>query len=176
MLRREKLVALAVASILAGPAIGASQVATPMMIGRWEGEGNIVVDWTKQRALAVNIVIFADDKVTGTVGDATLVNGRLLRNRGWLSAMMQWKTDYIIEATLDGPIIRAENIERATVYMPLNWRDGRLEGGINTSGSKSGGSENAVLTAKVILHRAPDMIICNGASSRACRDPFPDED
>ena len=108
MLKREKLVALAVASILAVPAIGASQVATPMMVGRWEGEGNIVVDWTKQRTLAVNIVIFADDKVTGTVGDATLVNGRLLRNRGWLSAMMHWKTDYIIEATLEGPIIRAE--------------------------------------------------------------------
>ena len=173
MLKREKLVALAVASILAVPAIGASQVATPMMVGRWEGEGNIVVDWTKQRTLAVNIVIFADDKVTGTVGDATLVNGRLLRNRGWLSAMMHWKTDYIIEATLEGPIIRAENIERANVYMPLNWRDGRLEGGINTSGSKSGGTEDAVLAAKVILHRAPEMIICDAGSPRCVPRAFP---
>jgi hypothetical protein len=173
MLKREKLVALAVASILAVPAIGASQVATPMMVGRWEGEGNIVVDWTKQRTIAVNIVIFADDKVTGTVGDATLVNGRLLRNRGWLSSMMHWKTDYIIEATLEGPIIRAENIERANVYMPLNWRDGRLEGGINTSGAKSGGTERAVLTAKVMLHRAPEMIICDAASPRCVPRSFP---
>lgn len=173
MVKREKLVALAVASILAIPAIGAGQVATPMMVGRWEGEGNIVVDWTKQRTLAVNIVIFADDKVTGTVGDATLVNGRLLRNRGWLSAMMHWKTDYIIEATLEGPIIRAENVERANVYVPLNWRDGRLEGGINTSGAKSGGAERAVLAAKVTLHRAPEMIICDAVNPRCVPRSFP---
>lgn len=161
MLKCEKLVALAVASIFAVPAIAASQVATPMMIGRWEGEGSIIVNWTRQRTLGVNIAIFADDKVIGTVGDATLVNGRLLRNRGRLSSIIKVRTDYIIEADLDGPIIRTENIERANVYMPLNWRDGRLEGSINSSGSKVGGPESAVLAAKVTLHRAPEMIICD---------------
>jgi hypothetical protein len=172
MSKYQRLISLAFAAMLSVPAVAVSQVATPMTIGRWEGEANIVGDWTRQRTLAVNIAIFADDKVIGTVGDATLVNGRLLRNRGRLSATLQLKTEYIIEATLDGPIIRAENIERANVHMALDARNGRLEGGINTSGWKAGGSESAMLSAKLMLHRAPEMIICE-ASQRCVPRSFP---
>ena len=44
--------------------------------------------------------------------------------------------------------------------MPLNWKGSSFEGGIATSGSKIGSRDTMVFTARVVLRRAPDMIIC----------------
>ena len=151
--------ALALA-VFAAAAAGA-QVATPPMVGKWAGKAEILVNWTKQRTLPVSIAIGADDKVSGTIGDAELVNGRLQKNRGWVARALQVKTEYVIEADLSGPIIRDEHIRRASVHLPLDWRDGRFEGSVNTSGSKVGGPDRMALTAKLVLHRAPDLIICH---------------
>jgi hypothetical protein len=143
------------------PAAAHSQVAQPSMIGRWQGNADVVASWTKQRTLTADITVFADDRVTGSIGDAKLVDGRIRKNRGWFATRMSWKTDYVIDARLEGPIIRAENIERAAVRMPLNWTKGRFEGGINTSGSSTGGVETMALAANnLVLHRVPDMMIC----------------
>jgi hypothetical protein len=157
---------LATSLLLASPFGASAQVATPSVIGRWSGVADILVDWTTQRTLPINIVIGADDQVTGSIGDATLVNGRLSRNRGWLGRAMQVKTDYIIQADLDGLIIRAENIQRDMVQIPFNWRDGRLAGSMNSSGYKIGKVASRILTAKFVLLRAPDIIICDRASCR----------
>jgi len=92
--------ALALGALI--PVVPSAQVATPSMVGWWTGEAQIVVNWTRQRTLSVNIAIFAGDKVTGTVGDATLVDGRLTQNRGWLARAMHWKTDHIIVARNTG--------------------------------------------------------------------------
>lgn len=142
--------------------IGATaQVATPAVIGRWGGVADIAVNWTKERTLPINIVIGANDQVTGTIGDATLARGRLIRNRGWLGRVMQIKTDYIIEADLDGPIFRAENVRRDMVQIPFDVRDGKLVGSVNTSGNKIGDAASMVFTAKFVLLRAPELIICD---------------
>lgn len=153
---------LLAASLVAGVSLSApAQVAKPSVIGRWGGVADIVVNWTKQRTLPINIVIGANDQVTGSVGDATLVKGRLLRNRGALARAVQIKTDYIIEAELDGPIIRAENVQREMVQMPFNERDGRLAGSLNSSSQKIGNAASKVFTAKFVLLRAPELIICD---------------
>jgi hypothetical protein len=73
--------------------------------------------------------------VTGTVGDAKLTEGRLLRNRGWLLRKLNWATDYIITGGLDGAIVAAEGITRSRVKMPLNFSGDAFAGGVNTSGS-----------------------------------------
>jgi hypothetical protein len=150
------------ASLVAGLSLSApAQVAKPSVIGRWGGAADIVVNWTKQRTLPINIVISANDQVTGSVGDATLVKGRLLRNRGAVARALQIKTDYIIEAELDGPIVRAENVQREIVQMPFNERDGRLTGSLNGSGQMIGNAATMVFTAKFVLLRAPELIICD---------------
>lgn len=151
---------LLAALIMALPMRAPAQVATPSLIGKWGGVADIVVDWTKQRTLPINIVIGADDQVTGTIGDATLVHGRLRRNRGWLGRTLQVKTDFLIEADLDGPIVSAEKVQRDAVQIPFNWRDGRLVGSVNTSGNKIGPTTSSVLVAKFTLIRMPDLIIC----------------
>jgi hypothetical protein len=161
MMRFRSNLLLAAAFVATSSLSASAQVATASVIGRWGGVADVVVNWTKQRTLPINIVIGADDQATGTVGDATLVRGRLLRNRGWLGRAMQIKTDYIIEADLDGPIIRAENIQRDMIQIPFNARDGRLVGSVNSSGYKIGDAAAMVFTAKFVLLRAPELIICD---------------
>jgi len=161
MKRIRNTVLLGAAILIGASARASTQVATPSLIGRWAGVANVGVDWTKQRTLAVNIVIGANDQVTGTIGDATLIHGRLLKNRGWIARTMQIKTDYIIQADLDGPVIRAESIQRDMVEIPFNSRDGRLVGSVNGSSYKIGAASPPALVAKFTLIRAPELIICD---------------
>ena len=140
------------AVVLAAPGMVASdRDARPLedsaMTGNWTGTATIVVNWTKQRQLTVDLVIARDGTVTGRVGDATLSAARLLPNRGWLGRTLNLATDWIIAGDLTGDIIAAESVHRTRVKIPLNWRDGRFTGGINTSGSKLGGKKDMILAA-----------------------------
>jgi hypothetical protein len=83
------------------------------------------------------------------------VNGRFLKSPGFLPGELRWKTDYIIEASLEGPIIRAENIHRPTVRMPVNWIGDGFRGGVSTSGWMVRGREFRVVAANVVLARPP---------------------
>ena len=133
---------------LAGPA----QV-DPVFAGRWQGSAEIVVDWTAQRMLEVDIVIDTAGGVTGVVGDARIIDGHILPNRGSLARWFGWRSDYIITGTLEGPIIRAESVVRSGVRIPVNVVAGRLEGGVHTTGSKSGGKESMMLSARGLVLR-----------------------
>jgi len=161
MKRIRNTVLLAAAVLIGASARASTQVATASLIGRWAGVADVSLDWTKQRTLPINIVIGANDQVTGTIGDATLIHGRLLKNRGWIARTMQIKTDYIIQADLDGPVIRAESIQRDMVEIPFNSRDGRLVGSVNGSSYKIGATAPPALVAKFTLIRAPELIICD---------------
>jgi hypothetical protein len=141
--------------------VSAAQAALPEMCGRWKGSADIFVNWTKARTLPVEIAIAVPDRVTGKVGDATIVNGRFRANRGWLGRALHIKTDWIIDGRLEGPIIAAENVVRDEVMMPLNWNGSSFDGGIATSGSKIGGHDSMAFTARVVLRRAPDMVVCS---------------
>jgi hypothetical protein len=118
----------------------AGSVVTPAMAGHWEGNARIVVAWCHQKNLPVSVDIQSDGSVTGTVGDATLTEGRLLRNRGWLLRKLNWATDYLITGGCYGAIVKAEGITRSRVKLPLNFNGGAFVGGVNTSGSGLEGS------------------------------------
>lgn len=140
------------------------------MVGHWKGEASIFVNWTKAKTLVVDVRIGADDRVTGTIGDAQVVEGRLVENRGWLGRSLGVKTDYRVLGRLDGRIIAAENITRESVSLPLNFKDGVFEGGLATSGSQFGGAQSMILTAgRLVLRRVPDMILCDREPSGCLR-------
>ena len=120
----------------------------PQMTGAWSGEARIAVSWTTQKTLAVRVIVAQDGTVTGVIGDATLRDGRLQRNRTALGRTLRVKTDWIISGTLDGPIIAAESIQRDSVKLPLNWADDHFEGSVNTSGSELGGKQSMWLAAQ----------------------------
>ena len=158
-MQRAVLVWVGVLSVVLSGVV-AAQAALPAMCGRWKGDADIFVNWTKARKLPVEIVIAADDRVTGKIGDATILNGRFRPNRGWLGRALHVKTDWIIDGRLGGPIIASENVVREELMMPLNWKGSSFEGGIATSGSKIGDRDSMTFTARVILRRAPDMVVC----------------
>jgi len=84
------------------------------------------------------------------------MEGRFLKNRGWLGRKLNIETDYIIKGHLDGPIAAAEGITRARVLMPFNFDGGLIQGGIATSGTWFGGKDSMVLTARSLkLTRFP---------------------
>src|SRR4051812_27895315 len=87
----------------------------PAMVGHWTGTGKIFVNWTNQRELPVDLTIREDGTVLGRVGDARLVDGRFHANRGWVGRTLHLKTDWIIDAKLDGPIVAVDSIVRERV-------------------------------------------------------------
>jgi len=125
------------------------------MAGSWSGEAHIFVNWTIQRTLAVRLSIAPNGRVSGTVGDAVVRNGNLCRNRGALGRALHVKTDWAITGNLEGDVIKAEAIRRASVTMPLDWFGDHFEGGVNTSGTHFGGKESMWLAAgRLRLERA----------------------
>ncbi len=131
-----------------GSIVGASEWRpAPEMIGHWDGNGRIIVTWCEQTNVAVALQIKDDGTVSGKVGDATLENGRIERNRGWIGRKLNLKTDYVITGRLSGPIVASEEITRSAVSMPFNFRNDAFVGGLHTSGSKFGGKEKMILSA-----------------------------
>lgn len=139
------------ASILAHAADAGETVVSPEIAGIWDGRAQIIVVWCHQRDLPVAISIAPDGAVSGAIGDATIGNGQLTRNRGWLGRKLSLATDWIIRGELAGPIVASESIERAAFSMPLNLDGGELKGGMHTSGSKIGGKDRMILSARALV-------------------------
>ena len=129
----------------------AENIVTPAMVGHWEGNARIIVSWCNQTNLTVAVDIHADGNVTGKIGNATLVAGRLQANRGWLGRKLNLATDYVITGKLDGAIVAAESIARDNIYIPLNLKDNAFVGGINTSGSSCVFSSKKTMKEKMSL-------------------------
>ncbi|OHB55313.1 MAG: hypothetical protein A2Y07_07355 [Planctomycetes bacterium GWF2_50_10] len=116
-------------------------------IGHWKGNATIIVNWTKQKNLPIEIKINSDGTVTGTVGDATLVNGTLIKKSWIYTKIFQHENPYRIESDLQGKIIKSENIQRDSVYISLRIENGKVDGGLATSGTKTGNKETMILSA-----------------------------
>jgi len=160
------LVVIIVLALLGLSATGVGQAAKYPMVGRWRGAGAIVVAWPRQRTLAVDITIFANDSVAGTVGDATLVGGWFTTRDPGSRAGMRWNTDYIVIASLEGPVIRAEGIRRPSVRIPLNWKDDHLIGGVLTTGWLS--DDHRSVEANVTLNR---VVVADATRALRLRRP-----
>src|ERR1051326_4891892 len=72
----------------------------PDTVGQWKGHARIIVVGAKQTNLAVALEIRDNGTVTGRIGDALLINGRLKKNRGEPARKLKLKTDYIIVGNL----------------------------------------------------------------------------
>lgn len=140
-------------SMLASRASSQTKATRDLMTGVWCGSAKIFVSWTAQRNLGVRLVVPPSGEITGQVGDARLVAGRLEVNRGAVGRMLDMKTDYIIVGKLVGPIIASEKITRGEVKMPLNWTGSEFHGGVNTDGWKFGGKDHMVLAASQLVLR-----------------------
>lgn len=143
--------------LLAATCLGAPAIVGPAMVGGWDGNARIIVAWCQQTNLPVSLTVAADGRVQGKVGDATLTNAHLNRNRGPLGRRLNLKTDYIVVGDLHGPIVASEQITRSRVSMPLNFAGGTFAGGVHTSGTKWGGKQRMIFSASqlTLVRRNP---------------------
>ena len=148
------------------PAAGSSRSnpAAADLAGYWAGEATIIVQWARQEKLPVDLRIEPDGQVSGTVGDAKLVDGRLRRQKAG--------SPFRVHGKLEGNLIDAEAIRRDSVDVLFHVaEDGTLAGGVHSGGSKFGGKDSMKLSAsKMVLRRvdpAPATDHATGSSARA---------
>lgn len=120
---------------------------TAALAGTWSGSARVGVAWCRQTLIPLSLVIAADGRVTGRVGDATLVGGRLAIHRGPLLRRLGLSSDWLVSADLAGPLVAAEGIVRSVVRLPFDVVDGRLHGSLVTEGTLFGGREALAFSA-----------------------------
>ena len=126
------------------------------LVGGYAGRARIIVSWVEQEHLEVRLEVDADGRVTGTVGDAALVDGYLSRNRTRVGRALGLATDWIVIGELDGPLIAAEGVAREGVKIPIDLVEGRLEGGLHSTGAKIGDADTMILSATDLVLRRTD--------------------
>ena len=106
--------------------------------GHFSGKAEIIVSWCKLDSLAFDLYI-DDSDISGSIGDAKIIEGKVKENT-------LGSTKYIIEAKLNGYIVKKENIKRESIKIPFNYIENELIGGFGTSGSKFGGKDKMIMS------------------------------
>jgi len=115
--------------------------------GHFKGEADIITNWSAQKKLSFNLNIDSNNKITGTIGNATITKGMVKKN-------IFGDTDYIINIDLSGYLIEKEKIKRASIKIPFNYEKDKIIGGFGTNGSKIGGKEHMIMSGtNLVLHK-----------------------
>lgn len=117
------------------------------LAGTWSGSARVGVSWCRQSLIPVSLTIAPDGRVTGRVGDAVLVGGRLACHRGPLLRRLGLSSDWLVSGDLSGPLVAGEGVARAVVRIPFDVVDGRLRGTLATDGTVFGGRESLAFSA-----------------------------
>jgi hypothetical protein len=118
------------------------------LLGKWIGQGEVIVSWCGQKQISLELEIAADCAVHGRVGDAELVNAAIAPNSRML--VLLGNPEYAIEAKLKGPLVKAEGIQRNSLVILLDLKNERLDGGLHTHDSKFGGRDTMMFSVSDI--------------------------
>jgi hypothetical protein len=148
MSRTPTLAAVAAAVVVSLVACRKAPVAPPSsMVGHWEGTADVAVNWCNAKELPIVLTINQNGSVIGTVGDAALKEGFIYPNPGRPPKGFMVQTKYVIEAALEGPLVKAEGIERPDICIPVQVNtDGQLTGAFLTSGKEYGDKSQLVFS------------------------------
>ena len=141
-----------------------AQRADTAFVGSWMGRAPITVPWTAQRTLAVRLDILEDGRVTGKIGDAQLIEGRIFPE-SQVARAMHLAGQYAIEGRLDGTLIRAEGVRRDRVRLSLERSGQTLTGELRTNGTYDGGPSELMLTAKGLVLQRVERTISRAAGA-----------
>lgn len=122
--------ACAVLFVLAPASPHANQAPGPDLVGHWSGQGEILVNWTGQRELPLDLEIHPDGRVTGFLGDARIVTGELWNQD--LTLTWLGNGTHFVHATLAGPLVAADSVYRAEGWFGFMRTQDTLRGGFNS--------------------------------------------
>jgi hypothetical protein len=94
---------------------------SPNMVGTWEA---------KLGTMDAVFTINPDASVSGRIGDATLINGRIIYSRSWFGRFMHWRTDYLIMGKLSRVVRPSNRVASDRFTAPLTMRGVGLEGAL----------------------------------------------
>jgi hypothetical protein len=100
------------------------------LVGTWQASLTTVSRQPLPGAIPVAFTIGPDGSVSGSIGNATLTNGRFVRNRSWFGRLMNWRTEYQIRGTLAQVVEPYEGIAGDRFSAPLQLRGAELHGAL----------------------------------------------
>ncbi len=116
--------------------------------GHWRGEGKIIVKWCKQKQLKFDFKINDKGKITGKIGDAKIMSGKIYSN--FLGVLNR---NYVIEVELKGDILKKEKIKRAKMKIMVDVKGDYLVGDFRSSGLKIGDKKSMAITGVDLVLR-----------------------
>ena len=94
---------------------------SPELVGTWEA---------KPGSMDAVFTINPDASVSGRIGDATVINGRVVYDRSWFGRLMHWRTDYLIMGKLSRVVRPSEGVAGDGFTAPLSMKGLGLEGAL----------------------------------------------
>ena len=163
-LAKSSLVSLALI-VLASTTLPAQGLADSATLGRWFGRAELTVPWTVRRTLELRLDVHPDGGVSGTIGDALLVDARIYRDSR-VAHSLGLARDYAIEGRLAGAMIHSEGVVRDRVRLSVDCAVDRMTGDLETNGVYDGPVAGRVLSARVTLERIGAVVAVRGGSAR----------
>jgi hypothetical protein len=101
----------------------------PELVGRWQGQGRILNNWTSSQSLPVSLAILPDGTVTGHLGIAAVAGG------SFEEFGQKKKPPFVLTVNLEGALLE-DGIIRRSFRLSLRPAGGRLTGFGASDGSK----------------------------------------
>jgi hypothetical protein len=100
----------------------------PLMTEPLEVGPALVGTWTSD--VAADFTIAPDGRVTGTVANAVVLDGRIGANRSWFGQLLGWRTDYMIQGRL-GRVVELPGGRAGDRFTaPVDFRGPELKGSL----------------------------------------------
>ena len=100
--------------------------------GSWKGRARLMfTSGAAQDTLPVELSILRDGRVTGRVGGAELLEGRVSENKTWMGRFTYERADYIIVSDLDGEIADGIQMTGGHAAIPIEIDEDTVRGEIH---------------------------------------------
>lgn len=105
------------------------------LAGTYNGKERIVIRYNKDGqyifrddVVMVSLFIDSSGKVAGMVGEATLEDCNVTKNRGWIGRQLGIGTDFLINGMLKGNTFDKDTIVDKDISIPFNIENKKLKG------------------------------------------------
>lgn len=82
----------------------------------------------KDDIVQVSLIVGNNGEISGVVGEAVFEGCKVTRNRGWLSRLLNIKTDFIINGRLKGRTYENDTLQNKIISMPFNLKNNEING------------------------------------------------